>query len=86
VYGPLLTGLLEKEPEDKKGICGLRVLRTPIAFCHFNHSFLNGNPLLIFSLFYQLVYLLIQRLEIIILRKRSRTCENPEAKCEEYQR
>ena len=43
--------------------------------------FRNGNRLLIFSLFNQLVHLLIQRVWIIVFGQRCRACENPEAKC-----
>src|SRR6266481_673652 len=67
----VLTDLSEKEPEHIQGICSLGMLRTPSALCHFNHSFLNGNRLLIFSLLYQLVYLLIQCIWIIVFGQRS---------------
>ena len=77
----VVPDLLEKEPEVIQGIGGLGVLRTPSALCHFNRSFRNGNRLLIFSLFNQLVYLLIQCVWIIVFGQRCRACENPEAKC-----
>jgi hypothetical protein len=61
----VVPDLLEKEPEVIQGVGSLGVLRTPSALCHFNRSFRNGNSLLIFFLFNQLLYLLIQCVWII---------------------
>ena len=79
-FGVVLD-LLEKESEVTQGFGGLGLLRTPSALSHFNRSFRNGNRLLIFSLFNQVGYLLIQRLWIIVFGPRCRACKNPEAKC-----
>src|SRR5580700_5403382 len=77
----VIPHLFEKEPEVFQANDGLGLARTPIALCHFNRSFSNGNRLLIFSLFDQLLYLLIQRLWIIAFGQRRRACENQETKC-----
>src|SRR5208337_3892335 len=77
----VVPDLLEKEPEVIQGIGGLGVLRTQSALCHFNRSFGNGNRLLIFSLFNQVIDLLIQRVWLMVFGQRRPACENPVAKC-----
>jgi len=62
----VVIDLLKKESEVIQGFGGLGLLRSPNAFCHFKRSFRKGNRLLIFLLFNQLAYLLIQRGWIIV--------------------
>src|SRR5271157_3863347 len=77
----VVTNLFVKEPEVIQGHGGLGPLRTPNALGHFKRSLRNGNRLLIFFLFNQLVYLLIQCLWIIVFGQPRRACENQETKC-----
>jgi|SRR5271166_505587 len=77
----VLAHRFEKEPKVIQGSGGLGLLRTPSALCHFKRPLRNRNRLLIFSLFNQFVYLLIQRFWIIVFGQCCRAYENPEAKC-----
>src|SRR6202022_4180862 len=76
----VVPDLLENEPKVVQGIGGLGVIWTQSVLCHFNRSFRNGYRLLIFSLFNQLVYTLIQCAWVILFGQRCLAHENPQTK------